>query len=584
MLPSAPWSAVAEDGDSIDVVSDMLMKAGVGLEASSSSSWHVVMAGGRASARSLWLLPSASTSMSGKEDPVEGGDDDREVPELKPKKIRLTIRVAPDKPMARMKAIHGWASIIMLKPEASKAGRRAQKSRLEAHEVIGRYVSDKATNTLITRLHPMSGYIKWTAGFETRWPPDEDLAIEYSESELMEKGKTAVQSFVGSLSFTAYIFGFGRSVSDAAASKYLAGLAAEKVRELGARKSAVPIDLEIVVIIELALVRGELTLILAVAAVGTLHLIYYRARCNDMDMIIKLEAKAEFKIAEVDSTKTAKDTRAKLRMMAPRETLSGEDWWSAALEVRESIGIPLEGGPLFPSYVEEQWIPKQACTGDIIKLVQRLLQALGVPDPHIYTSHACRKTLLNAATLYGMAKEETQRLAYHTVSGGRAIEAYTPDALVRPVQKLAELIKDFRCGKFSLENRDAAVAVGAESVNIESSSDEEVDCSDEESELQLSAKMEAAEFQMSEEKCDSRLFVNIHSGALHRGRTGDLGRMHCGRLIMKTYREIESEADKKKWLQSASIETCDQCFTKDRMIAKALMRRISEPLMRQLGD
>ena len=60
--------------------------------------------------------------------------------------------------------------------------------------------------------------------------------------------------------------------------------------------------------------------------------------------------------------------------------------------------------------------------------------------------------------------------------------------------------------------------------------------------------------------------------------------MHCGRLIMKTYREIESEADKKKWLQSASIETCDQCFTKDRMIAKALMRRISEPLMRQLGD
>ena len=251
--------------------------------------------------------------------------------------------------MARIKAIHGWASIIMLKPEASKAGRRAQKSNLEAHEVIGRYVSDKATNTLITRLHPMSGYIKWTMGFETRWPPDEDLAIKYAESELMEKGKTAVQSFVGSLSFAAYIFGFGRSVSDAAASKYLAGLAAEKVRELGARKSAVPIDLEIVVIIELALVRGELTLILAVAAVGTLYLIYYRARCNDMDMIINPEEKAEFKTADVGSTKTAKDTRARLRMMAPSETLSGEDWWSAALEVRESIGIPFEGGPLFPS-------------------------------------------------------------------------------------------------------------------------------------------------------------------------------------------------------------------------------------------
>ena len=183
-----------------------------------------------------------------------------------------------------------------------------------------------------------------------------------------------------------------------------------------------------------------------------------------------------------------------------------------------------------------------------------------------------------------MTKEETQRLAYHTVSGGRAIEAYTPDALVRPVQKLAELIKDFRCGKFSLENRDAAVAVGAESVNIESSSDEEVDCSDEESELQLSAKMEAAEFQMSEEKCDSRLFVNIHSGRLHRGKAGDLGRMHCGRSIMGTNTEIESEADKKTWLQSTSKETCDQCFTKDRMIAKALMRRISEPWMRQLGD
>jgi hypothetical protein len=60
--------------------------------------------------------------------------------------------------------------------------------------------------------------------------------------------------------------------------------------------------------------------------------------------------------------------------------------------------------------------------------------------------------------------------------------------------------------------------------------------------------------------------------------------MHCGRLIMETYMEIESEVEKKAWLQNTSKQTCDQCFTKDRMTAKALMRMISEPLMSQLND
>jgi hypothetical protein len=42
--------------------------------------------------------------------------------------------------------------------------------------------------------------------------------------------------------------------------------------------------------------------------------------------------------------------------MAPRATVSGLDWWPVYVDLRNYLGIPLEGGALFPSFnSKEQW-------------------------------------------------------------------------------------------------------------------------------------------------------------------------------------------------------------------------------------
>ena len=124
----------------------------------------------------------------------------------------------------------------------------------------------------------------------------------------------------------------------------------------------------------------------------------------------------------------------------------------------------------------------------------------------------------------------------------------------------------------------------AEFGESESSSDDEVGDSDEESDAQMAAKLEAANSKLSRIETDGRLFTNIHNGTLQRGRAGDLSRMSCGRLLMDTYMEITDEKEKKEWCDNEKRVVCDQCFTKDVIVARALMRRINEPLAKHLED
>ena len=41
---------------------------------------------------------------------------------------------------------------------------------------------------------------------------------------------------------------------------------------------------------------------------------------------------------------------------------------------------------------------------------------------------------------------------------------------------------------------------------------------------------------------------------------------------------------KKEWCDNEKRVVCDQCFTKDVIVARVLMRRINEPLAKHLED
>ena len=116
------------------------------------------------------------------------------------------------------------------------------------------------------------------------------------------------------------------------------------------------------------------------------------------------------------------------------------------------------------------------------------------------------------------------------------------------------------------------------SSDIDSSSEASAE-SDENVDEQMAARMEVLREKLDNKKdIDNRLFTNTHNGRVHRGRKGVTEKMACGRQISVSYAQLSSGTK----VDFKSDTLCEDCFSKDRYLASEIIKKMSEPLARQL--
>ena len=505
------------------------------------------------------------------------------------KRTKLKYQLAPAeaKKVLRDKLVKGWTSVIMLKPSASRAGKRAsQKATFELQcEVVSVYLEEKSENTMAQRLSPVNAYIVWVdTDVIDKWPPNEDLIADYLEDAITSKsGKTKTKRLIEAMTFTAGVFQFGSTMRHIGESKYLGGLAIRALKAMPPRRKAIAFLFEFVCIMEVAIAKRLLTGPLYMVIGVTLNLIYFRARFNDPDLIIRFEVFVDRVEMQVNDTKTSK-LNQEVIMMSPTESLTGLDWLAEYRCWRQEQSAPLEEGwPLMPALKDGLWIKSQAKNGDFNVLLNAGLQILGIKIRKL--SHDCKATFLDAAVAYGLEKDVRYRLGYHVDAADRSLDSYAASNQLLPIKKLSKLIVDYREGDFDPDAMRKSIPVKAStsgSKEGQSDDEQEEDGKSEEgsegsgaaSDIEALAQAELAAASNEDCKVDDRWFENISNGKLHRGRYNETDVTACGNFVGNTLRRMASGLDD----YDPTLKYCQNCFGKTEEKQREMVRRMAEPL------
>ena len=205
----------------------------------------------------------------------------------------------------------------------------------------------------------------------------------------------------------------------------------------------------------------------ATVAGFVLFLTHGRIRCSDGARITK-EPKVDdaegpdadlcsFIEAEMvgSQTKTG-NTSQKADVMFPAvglaRGLSGVDWASAWMELRQMVGLHAEQDLcLMPRPLEDgSFSAGRAEPGAITEWMRFLLEKLDVPRDELTNvgSHSCKATLLSMAAKAGMARDIRRTLGAHAIPGDKSVDAYARDNLGAPLRELAKLLRTIRNGQF----------------------------------------------------------------------------------------------------------------------------------------
>ena len=270
------------------------------------------------------------------------------------------------------------------------------------------------------------------------WPPTVKGSRDYIEKVLVQAAPTALARFLESLLFIVYVFKYGRAALDTGQSLYYRGLANLNLQRLGIRKQAQPIAMHVIATMEAVIMSGSHSILVRVVMGGLLCLVYFRARAGDMSEILSFVIYNTFIECSTRDAKTSSKDRLQTTLLAPRVTVSGLDWWPVFVDLRNFLGIPLEGGALFPSLTsDDQWVNVQSVMSDIIALIRMVATIAGADNAQLLGTHSGKVTMLAAAVLFGILKEVRARLGYHKVAGDRSINSYARELLYEPVQQMA---------------------------------------------------------------------------------------------------------------------------------------------------
>ena len=510
-------------------------------------------------------------------------------------KMSSRMRAAPAQSTKLKALLLAWLMVLSIDPSSSEAGKLIADSKSEADklEVVHAYVSGKAVNTLAARLSSIMRFVKFIEGHQEMWPPTVKSIRVFVMDKLVDGAPTALQRFLEALVFLVYTFRFGRATLEAGQSLYYQGLANLNLKKLGLRKQAQPLPFHAIATMEAILADTSYSDMIRLVAGGMLFLVYFRARVNDMALVLGFHVFDTFVECETESAKTSSKDRLHTTFVGPRVTISGIDIWQIYIDLRNYLGVPLVGGALFPAMDNEgNFINVQAVLSDIIALIRSVCALCGVENSESVGTHSGKVSLLFAAVVFGIGKDARGRLGYHKLPGDRSINSYARDLLIEPVQQLTRLVLAARSGTFDptacrVVHTDSQDEL-PETQEADVPDDDELEGWMDEGELlvpaeeeQVDANMHLVELWSMKCKGDNRLYRHTGTGKTHRGNPDAADKTACHFFLTASYDRLATLTDEDC---DEPLKLCKNCFGKDERLGRQLVRKLSAPLLDNLRE
>ena len=457
-------------------------------------------------------------------------------------------------------AIRKWQGIIVQAPLEFDLGRRVSRDRPLGDTLPQglRYVfAGKAAETLHGRANPFLRFIKWCrdAG-EEAFPLCEPLVFRFcTEMEGGCSAPTFLHSFLTTLRFAHYILGLSNALECAARCR-VAGVARLMYLSKKKKRQRPPLTVEMVVALETLTCNAEAPALDRVIAGFFVLLVFSRGRFSDglhmqnlrseIPASASADSLAGYVEADVARTKAAYTLERKtmfLPIVAPRNGLSGRDWFAGFAEARQASGVPTGPGlPLLPARTTSSgWAtvpPKAGVAGSWLRGV---LQGLGFATRDVAPlgTHSCKATALSWTAKFGLDSATRRTLGYHSSKEDRMTHVYSRDAIAAPVRELQRVLTEIREKRFKPdETRSGYFRTEQElqESDTESSCDEEDDGEDQgaledavEAYVQPWAEVPGAE--------EDRAPVARHkvSRTIHAVADEAGNRTRCGKLLNANY-------------------------------------------------
>ncbi|OLP81943.1 hypothetical protein AK812_SmicGene37435 [Symbiodinium microadriaticum] len=155
--------------------------------------------------------------------------------------------------------------------------------------------------------------------------------------------------------------------------------------------------------------------------------------------------------ADVARTKAAYTLERKtmfLPIVAPRNGLSGRDWFAGFAAAREASGVPTGPGlPLLPARTTSSgWATVPPKAGVAASWLRGVLQGLGfaMKDVAPLGTHSCKATALSWTAKFGLDASTRRTLGYHSSKEDRMTHVYSRDAIAAPVRELQRVLTEIR--------------------------------------------------------------------------------------------------------------------------------------------
>jgi hypothetical protein len=374
----------------------------------------------------------------------------------------------------------------------STAGLHLEESVDEAERllIIEHCLGQSRNNTVLTRLSPIRGYLKWCDqkfftieldehGDPVReedadwtlggWPPSEKQAYEFCK--VAESASTA-KSFIEALGFMQGKFGF--NFGQVFASSRILGLAAIRLGQLPPRRKARVASGHILPKLEVAVCSLDLPVELRVAAGAALVATLTRTRNSDWWHKESVQFTEDRIVALVASTKTSGSScREEKALVGPILSCTGLRWDKEWLQLRQDEGIPIESWPLLPAKIKGVWKQENASLKDTNELYKSVIERIG-EDPTKITSHTWKRTAVTVASLDGIGRDEQAVLAYHKTH--KATSAYDASRLEGFMPRFITAVKNFytKIGWNQILTEDAELTICNTNVDMKGWSDSEV--------------------------------------------------------------------------------------------------------------
>ena len=257
--------------------------------------------------------------------------------------------------------------------------------------------------------------------------------------------------------FCHFVLGFGDLYYFNTSSR-LKGTAIQKEKLMGPKAQAETLKAAEMKVVQEAVESDELCdnyhMILSAAIAQAV----LRARHFDLKGVVEIKQQQEdYVVAKTLATKTGgRDERNLQVLMGPSLFLTSTPWLGHFLKRREQMNIsPQDGWPVMPAKSRTgQWKKQPARLSDYNGLLKEALAHVGVRPT---TSHAMKAEALSWAARRGLTSQVRSALGYHRVEGeSRAVRCYARDRLTRPVQEMAEILREMRDNEFDPDRADLA--------------------------------------------------------------------------------------------------------------------------------